>query len=173
MTITHTTKIPRFRTKAKLEKARQARLEVTKKLEEAADIVGVELSRLKTQRRMLDVEVAGVRARIRAVEKLRKDRENNPSVGKKLDDIKMTSEIDLAGLAARKEALTEVIKLGEQRAALENKSKQLGHAFDAAQSRLVSTQKRLDRHRPALESAETLHLLHEGEVTIRPIKWTK
>lgn len=157
----------------RLEEIRQSLDELKDKLSKSADIEAIELNRLKTQRQLFDVDIVGVRARIQAAEKIRKRYKDDMAVGKKLDDIKMAAEIDLAGLAASREALSEIIKRGEQSVHFENEGQRLREELDALAKRLRIARSHLERSREAVDSAESLFVPYQGEVTIYPIRWVQ
>lgn len=156
--------------KSRMETSRQAQVQLEKTAEGTEYIDDVELRRLKSERRLLAVEVAGQRARIRAVEKLRNGK-GGTAAATKLDDIKMTSEIDVAGLSAQIEALSEVIGLGVQRAELESKIKKLVLVGEESWKALQAAEKRSRDHQALLEAADKLFVRYRDQVTIAPIKW--
>ena len=158
---------------ARLEDIRQSRDELTQMLASAPECEVVELNRLKTQRQLFEVEIVGVRARIQAVEQLRAQHEHDMDVGKKLDDIKMAAEIDLAGLAASIKALAEIIDRGDKKMQLESESQRLKNEYSSVGQNLENARRRLDELQPALETMGTLLMPKEGEVTIAPITWVQ
>src|SRR5690606_32324191 len=100
------------------------------------DVSADELMRLRTERRLLSVEEAGLRARIEAVVKLiDRARDSNRGRGgtggerdierlSRLEDIKVAAEIDIAGVAARGKMLDELIDSGRKRRELDRERSQ-------------------------------------------------
>jgi hypothetical protein len=86
----------------------------------AGEIEGIEslseqaISDLKVKRTLLKVELAGVDARMAAIERKLKEAEGAPQLGSKLVDLKVSADIEHAGLAAQQKVLDEAIN-GQQR----------------------------------------------------------
>lgn len=157
-----------------------------------------ELSQLKTERRLLDVELAGIRARIETAEeilaKLRKPqggaRGNYGGGGRgdyggdippspadarilKVEDLKITAEIDLAGLAARRKVLDQLIEDGIKRADLNSRRFAQSNAVRELQDRLDKEQRGFGGLQDVMERYSKLYSLKNDKVVIRPIKWTE
>jgi hypothetical protein len=141
-----------------------------------------ELKRLTTERRLLDVDLAGIRARIDAAEeiiaRIGGEGGRGPEGGirrriEQLEDIKITAEIDLAGLAARRETLDQIIKQGKEREALAAKVSQAHTEMRKLRERMERVSRDLQVYRNVfIEYSEKLFTLKDNKVVIHPIKWT-
>jgi hypothetical protein len=141
-----------------------------------------ELKRLTTERRLLDVDLAGIRARIDAAEeiiaRIGGEGGRGPEGGirrriEQLEDIKVTAEIDLAGLAARRKVLDEMIQAGKDREALVAKRNDSHKAVDMLDSNIDQLQSKLQNYRNTLTTySKSLFALKDNKIVIHPIKWT-
>jgi hypothetical protein len=140
-----------------------------------------ELSQLKTERRLLEVELAGIRARIETAEEiLAKLKELQKAAGRpadarilKVEDLKITAEIDLAGLAARRKALDLLIEEGNKRAELNmRRNEQLGQV-EKLRRRLDEEERGFGGLQDVMERYSQLYSLEDDKVVVRPIQWTE
>jgi hypothetical protein len=99
------------------------------------------ISDLKVKRTLLMVELAGVKARVAAIEKRMKDLRPtlpaNEQLNSKLVDLKVSADIDLASLAAQQKVLEELLD-GQRKL-----------------SRVVQLSGQLDPYRSSIEQAKT------------------
>jgi hypothetical protein len=153
---------------------------LNEELKASTDIDEPQLQQLKTERRLLDVDLAGQRARIRAVEQVLervKAQVGNLSEAarriEQLEDTKITAEIEVAGLAARQSALDELVKEGNQRSQLKSTIDQKRAELAGINERLPSAEQALEALMSVVKAYATLHELRDGKVMIHPIEWTQ
>ncbi len=148
-----------------------------KKVESVEDIEADELSRLKTERRLLDVDVAGQRGRIGAVEEAiarYKGEGTSSDRIRRLEDIKITAEIELVSLAARREAFGKLIKQGMSNELLRGKVTAQENENGRLKVNIIATRSQRDMIKEALDIFATqLFALKDGKVRLTPIKWTE
>ncbi len=87
-----------------------------------------------------------------------------------VENLKIAAEIELAGLAARQQALDSLIKNGEQRIDLLNSANGAEAEVNGAKKSVSSYEKRLSDAEEAIKSLGPLRL-REGKVAICPVKW--
>ena len=135
-----------------------------------------ELKRLTTERRLLDVDLAGIRARIDAAEEIIAKLKGQPRETlrriEQLEDIKITAEIDLAGLAARRKVLDQMINDGKKREDLAYKLVQSRDALNDLERSERRITSELQEYRDAfIVYSEKLFALKDHKIVIRPIQW--
>ena len=122
----------------------------------------------------MSVDLAGTHARLETINQLLagdgKLRLNNTRVSQ-LEDLKITAEVELAGLAAQKKALAELIAMGEKRSKLSNEGKSVSVGVQNLRSGIRQFTSEISTLGQAFEMLAPLPLL-EDQVIIRPIKWT-
>jgi len=129
------------------------------------------LAELRTQRHLLAVDLAGAKARVLAAERFLETEKALGQDREHIENLKITAEIELAGLAARQEALDSLIRAGEQRIELQ-------HRYSKAVSRSNQASRSVSKYEEWLSKAEeAIELLgpfrlHGGKVVIRPVKWS-
>jgi len=131
------------------------------------------LSDFRQRKNLLEIDLAGARARIEAADKLIKT--TTGQAGARFDQImnrKIAAEIDLAGLVAQQQAVTHLMELGQQRATLEFElAKQKSTlAKDLAivrkiRSFIADYDKLIEHDYRPLE-------LIDNRITICPVQWT-
>ena len=165
--------LPQLRESLKQSQDESATLEkLLEGLSEYKDISQEALVNFTTQQRLISVDMQGVKARIDACNKILGGaaRRLTPSLVEQLETIKLTAEIELVGLAARREALEEIVKKGrEVRAAYRSR--------DVAKSQVLRQERELPdvldgiaHYEAELKKCMPLPL-EDGKVTIRRIKW--
>ena len=134
-------------------------------------------SRLKTQRRLLAVDFAGTEARIEAATKiLARFRElgavfTHPRV-EQVENVKVSAEIELAGVAARQKTLDKIIEDGKQSTKLRpqiRKLKTKKSITDQSNKRISSM---LEDYKTYFEVYAPFEL-KDGKIVVQPIKWTE
>jgi hypothetical protein len=123
---------------------------------------------LRTQRRLLEVDLAGVRARVEACEALLNRGGLTNSRKEQVENLKVAAEIELAGLAARQKTLDFIINQGDKGLALASKDKSVKSQesnIRRFEGYVADTQRRMDMYGP--------FRLVDDKVVIRPIKWEK
>lgn len=149
--------------------------EIDKKIDIASrEVDGVEglgeqaISDLKVKRTLLKVELAGVKARLSAIEgKLKPMGSETPEATRgKLADLKVTAEIDLASLAAQQKVLDELID-GQRRLAQIAHLRQVRTPYA---SRIENADEGLPRCDEILAELKLFQLV-DDTVVIRPLRF--
>ena len=163
--------LPQLRESLKQSQDELATLE--KRLEDLSeykDISQEALADFTTQQRLISVDMQGVKARIAACHKILRGGRLTSSRVEQLETIKITAEIEMVGLAARKGAIEEIVKKGRGR-------------MEAAVGRVQASSRVRDRERDISQISEGItHYeaelkkcmplpVEDGKVTIRRIKW--
>jgi hypothetical protein len=138
---------------------------------EYEDVTQEALNGLITQQRLISVDLAGVRARIRACTNILADRDKlRPSQVDQVEQIKITAEIELVGLEARKAAIDLIVGKAAERRELSAKLTFARAKATSGENGVISIQKRIDEFESARRRYEPLPI--EGEVIpVHPIKW--
>lgn len=154
-----------------LKEAEEESGQLQKQLETPVVVALDSLVELRTQCHLLSVDLAGAKARVLAAERflemktaLRQGREH-------VENLKITAEIELAGLAARQQALDLLIKAGEERVDLQNRAKLSRRRVAEAEHWVAQYEEALSNADEAIELLRPFRL-HGGKVVIRPVKWS-
>jgi hypothetical protein len=138
---------------------------------EYEDVTQEALNGLITQQRLISVDLAGVRARIAACTKILTGRDQlRPSQVEQVEQIKITAEIELAGLEARKAAIDQIVGKAADR-------RELSEKLAAARARAEVAEKRIDSAQISINLFESERHRYEpltiegGVIPIHPIKW--
>jgi hypothetical protein len=162
------------RAKLAEEQAKVAQLEKEyEKLDEFKDLDKATLSGLVTQQRLITVDIAGAKAQIEACNGLLKRSPHEEAiyrVREEIETLKITAEIELVGLTARKNAIDQIVQNGQRRAALGSEMSQAHNRMRRYSELEVSELER------AVAIYEALRKAYEpfpvrGKITIHPIKW--
>ncbi|MGO9113598.1 MAG: hypothetical protein ACLP9L_30570 [Thermoguttaceae bacterium] len=166
-------RLAKFR--ADLEKTKLVIGDYDKQLEELKpynDISREALATYHAQQRVLEVDMAGVKARINACNEIleRSKKPLSESRVETVETLKTTAEIELVGLAGKMSAITQIVQNGEKRLALLDKKSSSSKLASQLQSAIAG------RERTIATCAEQLKLwqecpIKEGKVTIRSVKW--
>jgi hypothetical protein len=136
------------------------------------DITPQSIGSLVSQQRMVEVDLAGIKARIEACNKLLAERSMPVSRSEQVETVKISAEIDLVGLAARKEAIERLVTNGRRRIDLEAKS-------GRAASEVARWQHEVDQAAFPTEAAkiardEKLPFAQvQAKVLVRRVKWVE
>jgi len=140
-------------------------------LKEYKDITKEALVEFTTQLRLIGVDLVGIQARIDACNRILADRKSlSPSRIDQVETVKVTAEIELVGLAARKAAIEEIVKKGGRREELLRK-------YDRASSRVRTLESEISRIQEEIASCENAlkkcmpYPVKDGKIVIRRIKW--
>jgi hypothetical protein len=138
---------------------------------EYEDVTQEALNGLITQQRLISVDLAGVRARIAACTKILAGRDRlRPSQVEQVEQIKITAEIELVGLEARKAAIDLIVGKTTER-------RELSEKLAGAQVRAASVEKRIDSAQSRIEEFQSARQRYEplsiegGVIPVHPIKW--
>lgn len=155
----------------RIEEAQERVAEYQQQLQDTESISAEELSALKTQQRLLAVDLAGTKARIQAADKLLSDRRPLSETRiDRIENVKITAEIELAGLSGRQKTLNEMIEQAEQRLELVGKMRDASVQIRRAEVKKSEVNKRIRIFNEAVELFGPLPL-HEGKIVIQPIQW--
>lgn len=159
-------KLPALLEKLKTEVKKAADKE--KHYEQFEFITTATIDDLKTQKRLIAVDMAGAKARIEACQKILAAGIPTPKTREQVESIKITAEIELVGLTAQKDTISQIIDDGTTRIRLMSEFTRQERIVDNARKvlqRAVETIEELDsgrhNHRP----------LNVEEAKIQPIKW--
>lgn len=162
---------------ANLQKDRAAIAEVEKKIADTnmkvgalSDYKDVDKAALPTyiaQRRLLDVDTAGTKARIDACDKILK---HGASVTEQVEGVKIAAEIELAGLEAKRSAVDKIVESGNRRIELAAELVQLKKSAANLSQRISDDDGGRTYKGVVLESWEKCPVV-DGEVTISPVVW--
>jgi hypothetical protein len=138
-------------------------------LKEYADITPEALAEFTTQQRLISVDMQGVKARIDACNKILLHGDHT-SRTEQLETLKVTAEIELVGLIARKEALEQIVKKGQERKDLFAKRVQVQRHVRSLESEIRNMSEGI-RHYEAELAKCIPYPVEGGKVVIRRIKW--
>ena len=166
--VTETT-IPQIR--ADLKQAQDELTRATKTLDELnefADIGEAMLMDLAAQKRMIAVDMAGINARIGACQELLA-KPGSVNRRERLETVKITAEVELVGLEARRAMIESLMDKGQQRVKVVTKA-------NAAKTRLSWPERRLKEAESALAEYQTaidqrMAFGKVSKVLIYPIRW--
>ena len=141
-------------------------------LKEYEDISEETLVHFTTQMRLISVDLAGIRARIAACNKILRGtaRSPNPSRWERIETVKITAEIEMVGAEARKAAIEEIVTKGKQQVELVGKV-EAGSKKVSSRKSSVSSQERRIAELEAEKKNFMPFPIQDGKITIHPIKW--
>ncbi len=162
--------------RASLKEAGDALATLEKQLEglkEFEDITKEALVNFITQQRLISVDMRGVKARIDACNKILVSgtkRRLALSRIEQLETLKIAAEIELVGLAARKEALEEIVKKGRERKEASAKRVHADLRVTTLERGISQTLKGITHYEAELKKCAP-YPVQDGKVVIRRIKW--
>ena len=139
------------------------------KLSSYADLTAESLAALIAHKRMIAVDQAGVEARLRACKKILDASGDNLRLVEQVETVKITAEIELAGLTAKQETLNQIIDSGQRRAELIRElasSANDQRYLEQSGEKVASV---LDQYREAI--SEKWAYAKVAGVTVAPILW--
>ncbi|MHC4178717.1 MAG: hypothetical protein ACYSWU_14495 [Planctomycetota bacterium] len=141
-------------------------------LKEFEDITPAALANFITQQRLISVEMQGVKARIDACNKILggAGRRLTPPRVEQLETIKITAEIELVGLAARKKALEEIVKQGRERKEVSAKRVHAQLRVSSLGGEISHVSSGIAHYKAELKKCAPYPFAEE-KVVIRRIKW--
>ena len=135
------------------------------------DINDQALVTYRAQQRMLDVDTAGIKARIDACNKILERKEIPAARVEQVETVKITAEIELVGLDARQSAIGKIIQNGEKRVQLLRKLRENeGSAEDLRRLNIGPWEKQIALYTAERKAWEQCPI-DQGKVIIRPVKW--
>jgi hypothetical protein len=108
------------RIQSEQERTRKELAETQTKLDESKDFSSESLTDLRTQQRLLQVDIAGAKARGEACDLLLNKGGLSADRSDQILNLKITAEIDLAGLIAKKGVLDELVSATNNKKSLES-----------------------------------------------------
>jgi len=138
------------------------------KVKDLEDISEASLTDLKTQRQLIDVDVAGIDAKITACEKML-----SKVTGTAVDEIiriKTTAEIDLVEKTARRDKLAELIDQAGLRAKVAVDYKSAVGRLQADASAITSLRANFDGMIKVQQDYQPV-TIENNRITVQPIKW--
>ena len=138
-------------------------------LNEFADIGEAMLIDLTAQKRMIAVDLAGINARIGACQKLL----TRPGVPvnrlEQVETVKITAEVELVGLAARKAMIENLIDKEQQRVKVATEANDGKERVIGWERRLIEAERLLAEYQTAIDQRMAFGKI--GKVLIYPIRW--
>lgn len=138
-------------------------------LKEYEDLNEEALVHFTTQLRLISVELAGIDARIGACNKILA-KGVSPSHREQVEAVKITAEIELVGVAARKAAIEEIVEKGRRRVELLGSVEAARSKVSRSESILSSREQRIAEYEAERKDFMPFPI-QDGKVTIHPIKW--
>jgi hypothetical protein len=151
--------------------ARREIAELSRQLKDAEVLDVQVINDLRTQRRLLEVDLAGVKARVQACAEILK-RELPESRREQVENLKLTAEIELAGLDARQQRIETIIDQSQKALALNSRLNSARAASANAWSSAERSEKNVARYAQTIRTYGPLRLLDET-IVIRPVQWQK
>lgn len=141
-------------------------------LEGYKDVGNEAVAKFTAQIRLISVDMAGVQARLDACDKILAARPDRPNPARTyhVETLKITAEIELVGLVARKASLEEIAKKGQRRNELVRREISLARSVSSKQRRVADAEKGI-AHYKAQRLRVVPYTVKDGKVTIRRIKW--
>ncbi len=139
-------------------------------LKEFEDLTSESLVNFTTQLRLISVDLAGIRARIEACHRILVRESASKSRAEQVETVKVTAEIELVGLAARKAAIEEIVENGRRRLELAGKCNAAAKNARNLQFGVTHVENQIHEYEAARKQYEPF-AIQDGKVTIHPIKW--
>ena len=141
-----------------------------KRLKEYADVTAETVSSLRTQQRVLEVDRAGVEARIEACIKVLEKIKTPTRLGH-VESLKITAEIELVGLEARQQAISRIIKNGKDYLALSEKKRESAKRAEYVRSIIIPQTESGIQWCGDQQKAWAQCPVKDAKVVIRPVKF--
>jgi chromosome segregation ATPase len=138
------------------------------------DIPEQTINDLKTRRWLLDVDLAGVRARVEAAQKLSAELKGDAAKTARYEQtevIKTTAQIDLADLLARQERVTVILADAVKRAEAAHRLRTSAGRVDGFKAEMDQVKDYARAMQDPFESPVLKPLEVIGKITIQPITW--
>jgi chromosome segregation ATPase len=154
------------------EAAKQTASTVEEELKSYVDYTPDMLSNLRVQQLQLEVELAGVQARIATCEKflarpnLKSERQNQ------LEDVKVAAEIELSGFEARRMKSEEFIRKVKTKNVLAANFDKATSAHSIAQNRIRELEQQIKNIDAAIHAYAPLPLV-DNKIVVQPLEWTQ
>jgi hypothetical protein len=143
---------------------------VSKRLVELKEFTVEMLPTLRQQQLVLEVNLAGTTAQIKACEKLLEGKELSIARRSRLEDIKIQAEIELAGHQAQRSTVADYIAKVNQRTSLSDQERNLTQEIESARRFQIEGPARLSGVDANLEYFAPLKVV-DNKIVIRPVAW--
>jgi hypothetical protein len=140
-------------------------------LKSYADFTSDMLSGLRVQQLQLDVDLAGVKARIAACEKLLAQPALKAERRNQIEDVKVAAEIELSGFEAKRTKSEEFVGKVKTRNALAAKSIESHFAYETARGKIRNLEEKIKNVDAAVHANAPLPL--DNKITVQPLEWTQ
>jgi hypothetical protein len=155
-----------------LEAARRVLNVVEDELKSSADFTPDMLADLRVQQLQLEVDLAGVKARIAACDRLLAGSALKAERRSQIEDVKVAAEIELAGFEARLRKSSEFVALVKNKVDLLSKQKTAQFKQRSAQDRIAVLEAGIKNIDEAIHAFSPLSLVG-NKIVIQPIEWTQ
>lgn len=167
-------RLPKYHAAGKEAKQELAKYEKQlDELKEYEDVGEEALVNFTTQLRLISVDLAGIQARTDACNKIlggATGKRLTPSRVEQIEMLKITAEIELVGLAAKKAAIEEIVDKGRRRVELLGEVKAARTKVARSESLVSGTERLITEYETARQEYMPLPI-QDGKVTIHPLKW--
>jgi hypothetical protein len=151
-------------------KKKEAELSMADKYKEFDDITPDALVSLKTQRRMLLVDLAGIKARLNACEEMLINKSMSVSRKEQVENTKIAAEIEFRGLEAKQDEIGQIIQGAQHRQKILSDNRSLNNSIQSLKSRINLINnciKEIDDYQLGFQPLP----VEDNNVAIRRIKW--
>jgi hypothetical protein len=141
------------------------------KYKDFEDIKPETILNLTTQRRLLSVDLAGIKARIEACQEMLSQKDISARRSEQIEPALIAAQIELRGLAAKQTEIDRIIQGAQKRQELKaHIQSQQSQTIPRLNSTIASTKKAIQDIKDYQLGYESLPV-EDGKVTIRRIKW--
>ncbi|MGA2059462.1 MAG: hypothetical protein ABSG67_03190 [Thermoguttaceae bacterium] len=161
-----------------IEKLKNAQADLSKaqqemeKYQEFTDITHEALTGLTTQRRMLEVDLAGIKARIEACQEMLAKSGNMPAARKdQIETARVTAEIELRGLDAKRAEIDRIVNGAQKRQKLDDTIRNYPNSVLPPLIRPIENTRRLILELDDYQLGFRPLPIEGDKITIRRIKW--
>ena len=142
------------------------------KYQEFADITHEALTGLTTQRRMLEVDLAGIKARIEACQEMLAKSGNMPAARKdQIETARVTAEIELRGLDAKRAEIDRIVEGAQKRQKLDDTIRNYPNSILPPLMRPIENIRRLILELDDYQLGFRPLPIEGEKITINRIKW--
>jgi chromosome segregation ATPase len=126
---------------------------------------------LSTQLRLISIDLVGINARIIACNKILEEREGlSAARTEQVETVKITAEIELVGLAAKKKAIETIIDKGQRRNTLSSQRSSAHRSVSHWKQEISHVAAGITHFETQLELCRPFPV-QDGKIKIRRIKW--
>lgn len=155
-----------------VEAAQQMMNAVERELKSFADFTPDMLSNLRVQQLQLDVDLAGVKARIAACDRLLTGNALKAERRSQVEDLKVAAEIELSGFEARLTKSNEFVGKVKTKIDLLNKLSTAESGLNNARGAAENLERQIKNLDAAIRAYAPLPLV-DNKIVIQPLEWTQ